>query len=69
MFELVSEIHESFIELNSDFINRKIKSGITEKQFRANSRKAYYGKNYVTCSGNKLKCLQNKPDKSEKLSQ
>ena len=69
MFELVSEIHERFVELNSDFINSKIKSGIAERQFRANSRKSYYGKNYITCTGNKLKCLQDKPDKSIKKSQ
>lgn len=63
MFELVSEFHSNFAE--SDFVKKCIKSGIADVQFQAKDRKKYYGKNYVTCSGNKLKCLQNMPDKSQ----
>jgi len=63
MYELLQEIHSEFIE--SDFVKNRIKIGITDRQFRAKSRKEYYGKNYFTRSGNKLKCLQDKPDKSQ----
>jgi hypothetical protein len=62
MLELIKELHKDFAE--SEFVKKCIKSGIADRQFRAKSNKEYYGKNYVTRSGNTLKCLQNKPDKS-----